>query len=69
MSLSMAIVELSYVMICDLPFGFLPQGSFDKSEDPIHVVNVCIKRTDMSDADQERQMIKFQEILQSRVCL
>eukprot|EP00794_Sanderia_malayensis_P012741 gene12741-14046_t len=40
--------------------------SFDKSEDPIHVVNVCIKCDDVSLADQEKQQEKFGAILQSR---
>ena len=43
------------------------QDSFDKSEDPIHVVNVCIKCNDLSVAEQGKQIDKFQEILQSRV--
>eukprot|EP00795_Rhopilema_esculentum_P005271 gene5271-420_t len=40
--------------------------SFDKAEDPIHVVNVCIKFSDISLANQEKQRDKFAEILQTR---
>ncbi len=45
------------------------QDSFDKGEDPIHVVNVCIKCEDVSLADQEFQREKFCTILQNSVSL
>lgn len=55
--------------LASLNITVFSQDSFDKSDDPIHVVNVCIKCDDMSLADQGKQIVKFQEILQSRVSI
>ena len=48
-------------------FLLLVQSLKEYTDDPIHIINVCIKKNDISTSDQEEEKNILQEFIRSKV--